>query len=96
MKLRFDAHQPFQVRAVEAVADLLLGQPPIEAAVDLGPGDLPAVANRLDVYQTHTVPLVEHYRGRGVLIEIDGEGTIDQVWRAMESAVALQGRMVRT
>ena len=55
-----------------------------------------AVANRLDVYQTHTVPLVEHYRGRGVLIEIDGEGTIDQVWRAMESAVALQGRMVRT
>ena len=49
MKLRFDAHQPFQVRAVEAVADLLRGQPPIEAAVDLGPGDLPAVANRLDL-----------------------------------------------
>ena len=49
MKLRFDAHQPFQVRAVEAVAGLLLGQPPVEAAVDLGPGDLPAVANRLDL-----------------------------------------------
>ena len=49
MKLRFDAHQPFQVRAVEAVADLLQGQPPVEAAVDLGPGDLPAVANRLDL-----------------------------------------------
>ena len=49
MKLRFDAHQPFQVRAVEAVADLLDGQPPVEAAVDLGPGDLPAVANRLDL-----------------------------------------------
>ena len=54
-----------------------------------------AVANRLDVYQTHTVPLVEHYRGRGVLIEIDGEGTIDEVWRAMEAAVARQGDMVR-
>ena len=54
-----------------------------------------AVANRLDVYQTHTVPLVEHYRARGVLIEIDGEGTIDEVWRAMEAAVARQGGMVR-
>ena len=49
MKLRFDAHQPFQVRAVEAAADLLDGQPPLEAAVDLGPGELPAVANRLDL-----------------------------------------------
>ncbi len=49
MKLRFDAHQPFQVRAVEAVAGLLRGQPPLEAAVDLGAGDLPAVANRLDL-----------------------------------------------
>ncbi len=49
MKLRFDAHQPFQARAVEAVAGLLQGQPPLEAAVGLGPGDLPAVANRLDL-----------------------------------------------
>ena len=49
MKLRFDAHQPFQVRAVEAVADLLQGQPPLEAVVELGPSDLPAVANRLDL-----------------------------------------------
>jgi adenylate kinase len=54
-----------------------------------------AVANRLDVYRTHTVPLVEHYRRKGVLIEIDGEGTIDEVWRAMEAAVASQDRMVR-
>ena len=49
MKLRFDAHQPFQVRAVEAVADLLRGLPPAEAAMDLGPADLPAVGNRLDL-----------------------------------------------
>ena len=49
MQLRFDAHQPFQVRAVEAVAGLFLGQPPIEAEVDFGPADLPAVANRLDL-----------------------------------------------
>ena len=55
MKLRFDAHQPFQVRAVEAVADLLDGQPPVEAAVDLGPGDLPAVANRLDLDEPRLV-----------------------------------------
>ena len=49
MKLRFDAHQPFQVRAVEAVGRPARGQPPLEAAVELGPSDLPAVANRLDL-----------------------------------------------
>ena len=49
MKLRFDSHQAFQVRAVEAVAGLFPGPPPDEGAADLGPGDLPAVANRLDL-----------------------------------------------
>ena len=48
-----------------------------------------AVANRLDVYETHTAPLVEHYRRGGALVEIDGGGSIDDVWRAIGSAVAM-------
>jgi adenylate kinase len=37
------------------------------------------VARRLDVYDAQTKPLVEHYRARGLLREIDGRGTPDEV-----------------
>jgi len=37
------------------------------------------VRNRLKVYEEQTRPLVDYYRGRGGLQEIDGEGTIDEI-----------------
>ncbi len=50
MQFKFDANQEYQVRAIEAVANLLEGQPRIEGAVSfaLGAG-LAAVPNRLDL-----------------------------------------------
>jgi adenylate kinase len=45
-----------------------------------------AVAYRLEVYAKHTAPVVEHYRRTGVLTEIDGDATIEQVWKALEAA----------
>ena len=45
-----------------------------------------AVANRLEVYEKHTAPLVEHYQGTGVLTEIDGDQPIEDVWKALEAA----------
>ena len=35
-----------------------------------------AVMKRLDVYTTQTAPLLDYYRGRGVLAEIRGEGAV--------------------
>jgi adenylate kinase len=37
------------------------------------------VRNRLKVYDEQTAPLVDYYRGRGGLQEVDGEGTIDEI-----------------
>jgi adenylate kinase len=37
------------------------------------------VRNRLRVYQEQTAPLVDYYRGRGGLREVDGEGTVEQI-----------------
>ena len=37
------------------------------------------VAHRLTVYDSQTAPLVDYYRQRGVLSEIDGIGEIDQI-----------------
>ena len=36
---------------------------------------------RQQVYAKSTEPLLEYYRGRGILIEVDGTGTVDEVTR---------------
>ncbi|MDE2687178.1 MAG: adenylate kinase [Chloroflexota bacterium] len=66
---------------------LLASPPKIEGRCDFEGGvlyqrddDKPEVVkNRLRVYFDETEPLVGHYRGSGVLREIDGKGTIDAV-----------------
>ena len=51
------------------------------------------IARRLEIYHRETAPLSEHYRGEGKLVEVDGAGTIDEVWgqiqKALEQAVAV-------
>lgn len=37
------------------------------------------VRKRMTVYEKETYPLVEYYRRRGLLIEIDGKGSIEEV-----------------
>ena len=39
------------------------------------------IAHRLEVYETQTAPLVDYYRRRGVLTEIDGVGNIEEIRR---------------
>jgi adenylate kinase len=45
--------------------------------------------HRIDVYFAQTAPLIEWYRDRGLLIEIKGEGSIEQV--GAELLAAIQG-----
>lgn len=37
------------------------------------------VVNRLEVYEKQTAPLIDHYRARGLLREVDGERTLEEV-----------------
>ena len=46
-----------------------------------------AVAKRLDVYATQTAPLLDYYRGRGLLSAIPGEGPVKDVAAAIRRAV---------
>ena len=48
-----------------------------------------AVNKRLEIYQTETIPVVENFRKTGVLIEIDGMGTPDEVFSRVLSALEL-------
>ena len=46
------------------------------------------VRNRLKVYQEQTAPLVEYYRKKGKLVDIDGSGGIDAVFGRMVDAIS--------
>jgi adenylate kinase len=46
------------------------------------------IRTRMKEYRAQTEPLVEHYRRRGVLVEVQGEGDIAEVERRIEVAIA--------
>ena len=51
-----------------------------------------AVVRRLKVYETQTLPVVGYYRDVGLLVEVDGEGTLKEVnARLVEAAVNASG-----
>lgn len=46
-----------------------------------------AVAQRIEVYQTQTIPLVNYYLKQGKLSQVDGEGTIEEVGKELKALV---------
>jgi adenylate kinase len=47
-----------------------------------------AIARRLDIYEEQTAPLLEYYRQRSLLIDIDGDRSIDEVSQSILAALA--------
>jgi len=45
------------------------------------------VRERLRVFEENTEPVIEYYEETGGLVRVDGEGTPDEVWDAVRSAV---------
>lgn len=48
-----------------------------------------AFRRRLAVYRQQTAPLVDYYRQRGVLAEIDGTGTVEEIFQRIERRLNL-------
>jgi adenylate kinase len=48
---------------------------------------LETVQKRLEVYFRDTVPLIEYYRQRGILAEIDGCGNVDDILVRIVNAI---------
>lgn len=46
------------------------------------------VRNRLEVYDKSTSPLIDYYRGNGILVEIDGNQTPDEVYADLKKAIS--------
>jgi adenylate kinase len=61
--------------------------PQVQGVCDIDGGELfqrdddkaETIANRLDVYEEQTAPLIAYYAGRGVLVGIDATGPVDDV-----------------
>ncbi|MDH5019523.1 adenylate kinase [Halobacterium rubrum] len=71
-------------------------QPEEEGVCDECGGDLyqreddteETARERISVYEENTTPVVEYFRDQGVLVEVDGERTPDEVWTDVRDAVA--------
>ena len=46
-----------------------------------------AINRRLDLYEAETAPLLGWFQGRGVLLEVDGDGDPDAVFRRLVDAI---------
>ena len=47
------------------------------------------IENRLNVYEKNTAPLVEYYRGQGLLKTIDGDQSMEAVYASAKEALGL-------
>jgi adenylate kinase len=50
---------------------------------------------RLQVYRTHTAPLIEYYSGQRLLRSVDGRQSIDAVSADLAKAIGIHGRELR-
>ncbi len=46
-----------------------------------------AVVRRLELYESQTVPIIEYYRNRGLLVEVDGVGEGDEVFKRLVESI---------
>jgi adenylate kinase len=46
-----------------------------------------SIKRRLDLYERETEPLIDHYRAQGLLVDIDGVGSADQVTAKLVRAI---------
>jgi adenylate kinase len=53
-----------------------------------------AVRPRIEIYLEKTIPVLDHYRAAGLVSEIDGRGTIEEISRQVLAAA--NGRVVKT
>ncbi|MCH8083658.1 MAG: nucleoside monophosphate kinase, partial [Myxococcales bacterium] len=63
----------------------LLGRAKIEGRSD---DSEETIRTRMSVYRAQTAPLVDYYRKQGVLAEVDGLGSIEEVAKRIEEALS--------
>ena len=68
----------------DAVVGRLLKRAELEARPD---DTQDVIRGRMVVYRESTAPLLDYYRERGILVEIDGMGTVEEVEQRIQEAL---------
>jgi len=69
----------------EVVVARLLKRAEIEGRAD---DNEETIRERMNVYDAQTAPLLDYYRGRGLLREVDGMGSVEDVAEALSGALS--------
>ncbi len=69
----------------EAVVARLLKRAELEGRAD---DNEETIRERMRVYDAQTAPLLEYYSGKGILSEVDGMGTVEDVAARVEAALS--------
>jgi adenylate kinase len=76
------------VFALQIPDEVALGRLMRRVQIEDRPDDTPeAIRTRLELYHRETEPLIEYYRARGNLVPIHGEGTENEVFAEIQSAL---------
>lgn len=75
---------PFINVETDSVVQRLLKRAELEGRAD---DNEETIRTRMSVFREQTAPLLNHYRSRGLLVEIDGEQTIDEVQADLLAAI---------
>lgn len=83
---------------LQAVVSLVVPEPVLmqrlldRARVQGRADDTPEIIqHRLDMFREQTEPLVDYYRGRGILLPIDGDQSTDEVYVEIKTGLAERG-----
>lgn len=88
MVARYNEHVDAVISLVveeESLVQRLLSRAEIEGRSD---DNAETIRNRMRVYGQETEPLLSTYRKRGLLVEVPGEGTVDEVTNRILSAMS--------
>ncbi|HEY7217580.1 MAG TPA: hypothetical protein VH985_04240 [Candidatus Binatia bacterium] len=90
MEFKFDANQQFQTEAIEAVTELLEGQPRIEVNLEFSLGDsgFAAICNRLDLSERTLLKNLHAVQSENNISRDAELRTIDE---SIETATAVKG-----
>ena len=83
-KCGYNFHVVFNKPKTEGVCDYCGGE--IYTRDDDKPE---AIQKRLEVYRAQTAPLIDYYRGKGLLIDIDASPLVDQLVENFKAALGL-------
>ncbi|KGF02560.1 adenylate kinase [Actinomyces sp. S4-C9] len=73
---------------LDEVVDRLLKRAEIEGRAD---DTEPVIRRRLEVYKDQTEPMVTYYADQDKLVQVDGVGTVDEVWERIRKVLIEHG-----